>query len=138
MMAECAFATETLLARKMNPWEKLPDELRLNFPKLDPDWIWVVDGHDGPVAALYGADLHGFAYLARLAVLPKAPSSVLVLLFRKMVSDLRERGYGSFMCWLSATRVPEMKLARLIQRLGGGLSAESGWFGAARIDGRTW
>ena len=135
-------ATETMLARQLNPWEvkSLPEALRLPFPSIRPEWTWVVDSPaiGGVCAILYAGDLHGMAYLARLAALPTAPPSALTLLFRQAFSDLRSRGYSTIMCWLSISQCTEVKLARIIQRLGGGLAPESGWFAAARIDGRRW
>lgn|SRR5262249_14715743 len=139
-MTMTATATETMLVRHLNDWEwkTLPESLRLPFPKIDPAWCWVVDSPNGVVASAYGADLHGMAHMITLKTLDIAPSGVLVLLLRGIRDDLLTRGYTKVMCWLSATRTPEMKLARVFQRLGGSLAAESGWFAVASLEGRKW
>lgn len=136
-MTPC-IATESMLVRHLNEWETLPPELRLPFPKIDPTWAWVVAGDAGPVAVIYGADVHGMAHMIMLKALDSAPPECLVLLLRGVRDDLLARGYTQVMSWLSATRVTEMKLARVFQRLGGKLAAESGWWGIASLEGRKW
>lgn len=131
-------ATETQIVRRMNPWERLPEALRLNYPQINPEWCWVLDGERGIEAVCYGADMHGIAQIMMIKTLEGTARHSLLLLLRGVVADLRERGYTMLMTWLSATRPAELKLARVFQRLGGKLVAESGYFAVATLRERRW
>lgn len=124
-------------------WEYSPDtmeELRHletgmeAYPNVDPDWVWVVEGEDGKIAAsLFAAPAHGTAILLRLNARDGANPYLVRRLLRAVLQSLKDRGYSMFFSFLDATKVDELKLARIAQRYGCQIVSFSGYIACGRI-----
>jgi hypothetical protein len=101
---------------------------------LDPKLTWVVE-KDGMIVAVlitvYGSQM---AVVIRLAATTDAsPTSVLALL-HYATRDMDEMGAKVLMAPLSVDRLPELKLAHIIQHAGGALEPLAGFIGILAIE----
>lgn len=127
--------TSDLIVRNLNQGESLPSWINpamLMLPNIDTSWIWVAESRFGKEAVLIAGDLHGIALLWRLEANSQAPHNAVLQLLRQAIAQIKARGYSSFVCFLSGTEAKELKLARIIQRIGGQLIPVSGYWGVGK------
>jgi hypothetical protein len=136
--------TKTLSLRLLSQMEAetpalLPPELRdWQFPRIDPEWCWVVEHESAPIALVLASPAHGMLMVWRVLSTASARRTMLtwfLAAFPKILDNARLRGcvgYGSF---FHDDRPEEAKLARLLQRNRGVLEPFSGTFGVAVIPG---
>lgn len=125
-----------MMVRHLKPGERLEGHLDVPFPQPNPDWVWVACDPE-PQAVLYGCDMQGIAQLVALRSLPGAPNTVVVTLFCEVMRDLKQRGYKGMMTFLDSAAPAEIKMGRMIKRLGGTVGElKTGWFAAAPIPER--
>lgn len=103
-----------------------------NYPNLDYDWIWVAEERGRIVASLFAAPAHGIALLLRLNSKAENPMTTRTLLHQAL-RDIKGKGYSMFFSFLDATKVNELKLARVAQRYGCQLIPFSGYIACGRI-----
>lgn len=129
------------VARTLYDGERLPGDLNSGFEEqaVDPDWCWVVERDCGIVAALLAGPFHGVVLLGRLAASVKARDMDMLILFRKAVRDMQERGFNSYMVFLQEDHKYCGKLLRILRRAkarvftekhlcaGGALAQLGGW-----------
>lgn len=107
---------------------EVPAELITGFESLvlDREWQWVLV-HEGKVKAqMLCANAHGLLLIMRLTALPDAPPGWLVRFFREVMRDARANGCIGFTTFLSDQNPQEVKLMRIVQRLGGVMYPQTG------------
>ena len=107
---------------------EVPVELITGFEALplDRQWQWVLI-HDGKVKAqMLCANAHGLLLIIRLTALKDAPAGWAVRFFREVMRDARAMGCIGFTTFLSDQNPQEVKLMRIVQRLGGMLNPQTG------------
>lgn len=113
----------TYYVRHLDKLEPIPqfDHGIPESPLANREWIWVAYStkDDSPLAILLAAPIHNVAMLLRAYATEVAPKSIWVGLFRKSLADILSRGYTTYAVWLSPKRKHEVKLARLIEKVGG-------------------
>lgn len=107
---------------------EVPAELMsgLEVFKIDPEWQWVAVVEGRVVAQLLAVNAHGVLLMLRLTALPDAPKTWAVNLFREVMREARAMGCIGFTTFLSDSRPHEIKLMKIVQRLGGYLEPVSG------------
>lgn len=113
--------TDNLVVRLPTVFDSLPQELMdgLEAYRIDPDWQWVVE-HDGKIVAqILACYAHGITILLRMSATKDAPKSWAVVALRQLLRDCRERGCIGFMTMLEDDKKQEVKLMRIVQKLGG-------------------
>lgn len=115
---------------------EVPAELMtgLDMFPIDTDWQWVLI-HDGQVKAqLLAVKAHGLLFIMRLTSLPDAPYGWAVKLFRQVMKDAKEAGLIGFMTFLADQNPQEVKLMKIVQRLGGIMIPQSGVWAAGSVE----
>jgi len=96
-------------------------------PYIDPKWCWVVTPKetDLPFAIIVGSFAHGWFCLWRVLVVRPLPKLVSPHWFLeampKVLENARERGCVAMMTLFDDQRPQEVKLARIVLRMGGKL-----------------
>lgn len=108
--------------------EFLPQPLLdTGVPKIDPAWAWVVTPDDSelPFALILGSYAHGWLMLWRLLSVQPLPRGVARYWFLeampRLLENAKQQGCVGMLSLLSDTKSCEVKLARLILRIGGQL-----------------
>ena len=116
--------------------DEVPGELMRGFEafRIDPEWQWVLVHEGKVVAQLLAANMHGVAYLMRLAALPEAPHGWAVRLFRQMLKDAKAAGMLGYMVLLTDGSKAERRLMSIVQRHGGYLEPVTGVVAAGRLE----
>lgn len=107
---------------------EVPPALMVGFEAftIDREWQWVAV-HEGQVKAqLLAVNAHGLLLMLRLTALPDAPRGWAVRLFREVMKDARALGCIGFTTFLSDQNPQEVKLMKIVQRLGGYFEPQSG------------
>jgi hypothetical protein len=109
------------IARLLRVGESLPADLKVEFTRIDPLWVWVIDDHggNGIEACLIAAPGPGIAILLKIASIPSSSPAVIVKLLRKSLTDISHRGYHAYMVCLDTDKLMEKKLARVVIKSGG-------------------
>lgn len=102
------------------------------YPNIDQDWVWLFKRQGRVVASLFAAPVHGVVFLLRLNTKGARPSDLRSLL-RQALKSMQDRGYSMFFTMLDATRVEELKLARICERYGCQLVPYSGIIAVGKI-----
>jgi hypothetical protein len=129
----------TVSARQLSPFEVLPEELRTQVFPPDPPYtldfsqVWVAESEGRVCAFLVTAIAHELAVFLRIAATKDAPHMWAVVLLRRALSDLKQRGCQGFLVLLSDSKPMEQKLANIVLRYGGAIEPVTGSWGAARI-----
>ena len=104
--------------------KSIPEALKEgeNWPLLDidPDWMWLsYDQEERIVGFLIAANCHGLVLIMRVKMLPSAPRTALLRLFRRFIRDIRRRGALGYFAPLNVSASPmEAGLARIAFRAG--------------------
>lgn len=106
------------VARLLRVGESLPASLKVEFTRIDPLWVWVIDGN-GIEACLIAAPGPGIAILLKIATVPSSSPAAIVKLLRKALTDISHRGYHAYMVCLDTDKSMEKKLARVVIKSGG-------------------
>lgn len=119
--------------------ELLPCELRIiQFPRIDPEWCWVVEHSElGPIALLLASNCHGVLMFWRVLATAKTRSIAnwFLAAFPKILENARLRGCVGYGAFFHDDRPEEVKFARLLARHRGSIEPFSGSFGVAFISG---
>lgn len=86
---------------------------------IDPEWQWIVEYDGEIVAQILACYAHGVPLILRITATKNAPKSWAVVALRQMLRDCRERGCVGFMTMLEDSKPQEVKLMRIVQKLGG-------------------
>lgn len=131
--------TKTITIRNLKPGEQLPDTLPTGFEvwnRFDREWVWLMEFHGQPVACMVAAPAHGLAILLRIVATKDAPLGWGVIILRRVLSDIRERGYLSFTTFLDTDNEAELKLGRICERAGAIFIPANGVWAAGSTDQR--
>lgn len=101
--------------------EKLPSELMDGMEPytIDPEWQWVAEYDGKIVGQILACYAHGVPIIIRITSTKDAPKSWAVVALRQMLKDCRARGCVAFMTMLEDSKPQEVKLMRIVQKLGG-------------------
>jgi hypothetical protein len=91
----------------------------VNCPKLDGNWIWVVEMEHNIVGYLIAAPVHGAALLLRLRLDVDVPKWALIPLLRRFFRDCRSRGMNGFFGYFDMQSDIENRLAMLVAKVEG-------------------
>lgn len=102
-------------------YDFLPEELfdGLESYVIDPEWQWVVEQDGRIVAQVLACYAHGITILLRISATQDAPKSWAVVALRQVLRDCRERGCIGFLTMLEDNKKQEVKLMRIVQKIGG-------------------
>lgn len=105
----------------MRKGERFPEELRTGYEggQCDPDWIFVVEREEKPVAILVAAPVHIVVLLVRLLSSPRASVNDVRSLLLYFVKTVKERGYSGYITYLGLHLEQERTLAEIIKATGG-------------------
>lgn len=115
---------------------EVPAELMTGFEVLpvDREWQWVLV-HEGKVKAqMLTINAHGLLFIMRLVALPDAPHGWAIKLFRQVMREAKDLGLIGFMTFLADQNSQEVKLMKIVQRLGGILIPQSGVWAAGSTE----
>lgn len=102
-------------------YDFLPEELLdgLESYTIDHEWQWVVERDGRIVAQVLACYAHGITILLRISATKDAPKSWAVVALRQVLRDCRERGCIGFLTMLEDDKKQEVKLMRIVQKIGG-------------------
>lgn len=98
----------------MESADRLPEEFRLNVPRVDKDWTWVAEENGKIVATVFAGPYHGAVFIGNVFALANH-GITLGLLFRRFVKDCRERGHEMYFTFLDDQEAC-VKLTSILQR----------------------
>lgn len=114
--------TQTITVRNRFPGEEIPEGLiddSLRPLLIDPDWQWLVEADGKIVAQVLACNAHGLLMFLRITATTDAPKMWAVVALRQILAECRTRGCFGFMAMLEDKRPQEVKLMRIVQKLGG-------------------
>jgi hypothetical protein len=111
----------TITIRNREEGETLPPELMgsLDLFPIDYNWQWVAEYEGEIVGQVLAANVHGILFLFRITAIPSAPKSWVMLAYRRILAEAKERGCMGFMLFLDDCNKQEVKLMRIVQKHGG-------------------
>ena len=111
---------------------------------LIPEWAWVVecDAYPAPFAIIVASQAHSWLVLYRILAISPLPPGVPLTWFMEALpqvfAEARLRGCVGFMTFLADNQPAEVKMARIITRLGkGGTLPFQGSIGAGMLEQRS-
>lgn len=114
--------------------EELPEGLKdTGTPYLDPEWAWVVCKNGETLAVIVTSFAHGWLVLWRVIALPSAPPNWFLEAMHKVFENAKKRGCLGILTMLSDEQEAEVKMARMISRMGGALVPFRGSVAVASI-----
>lgn len=105
--------------RTLRDDERLPETLDSGFDRMavDPNWCWVLERDCGIVVALLAAPFHGVVFLGRLAADERARPADVLLLVRRAIHEIEDRGFSAYLTFLDETE-PGRKMTSILKRSG--------------------
>ena len=129
-----------LNVRLLQPGELLPSNIAHGLPAdlllPQPDWCWLVERANQPLALLLAAPAQNVAYLMRLAAAENIPPASLVYLFRAALADMLARGYSAYLAHLDLRTKEGASLLRIAKRAGVKVKSECVLIGGSTNIGR--
>jgi hypothetical protein len=127
--------TQSYVVRHLQP-EDLPAEV---WPDqeltINPHWAWGAFADDDlPIAVLLCAPAHGILIFLRVWHRPGTPFMAMRALIRQAALEAREVGLTRWLVSLEGTRLPEVKIARMIGKVGGVIYGFAGFLGAGSLE----
>jgi hypothetical protein len=107
---------------------EVPADLMRGFEayRIDSEWQWVLIVDGSVKAQMLCANAHGILLILRLIAFPDAPHGWLAAMLRHVMAEARQAGCIGFITFLSDRNPAEVKLMRIVQRMGGFVLPQSG------------
>ncbi len=101
--------------------ELLPETLRSGYETgmCDPEWIWIAEHEEKPVAILVTAPAHVVAILIRIISTDDAPHTAINMMLNHAFVEMQLRGYRGYVTWLNPGNEAERTLVGIIRSAGG-------------------
>jgi hypothetical protein len=102
--------------------ELLPERLRSGYETgmCEPEWIWIAESEDKPVAILVSSPAHVVAILIRIAATDDAPHTAIHMMLAHAFMEMEARGYKGYVTWVNPTgNTAERALVGMVRAAGG-------------------
>ncbi len=130
----------TYSIRHLYPDEPIP-QFGHDFPSSplqQPEWVWIAEKLDQPIAILITSPMQGVVMLLRIYVTNNAPKSTLLSLFRKSLADMQSRGYTQYAVFLDRDQAQCKKLLKIATKAGAKVIEGNHVLVAGPIDIKGW
>lgn len=108
------------------------------FPYLDPEWAWIVEHSEVPIALIVTSFAHGMLVIWRVLSTAKAKSvsgAWFLASLPIILDNAKQRGCVGYLSMFEDSHPSEPKLARIMSRSGGVIRPFVGTLGVGAIGG---